>query len=293
MKILHLSDLHIGGRDNLLEGADSDGSPCTRRCEVVFDNIIAHCKPLSDYIIVITGDVTDGGSAVLSEGIERQYEEAAELMSRLRNSGFIVLPVPGNHDYGCMGTRPKKKYGRLFREKMLFNYQGAFPILGRADAPGLIDGVAFIGLDSMEAAISRDYYLGAQGKIGNPQLKRLNEMLDAEEVKNASARVIYLHHHPFNPQPNMELHDADGFKKVLSGRKVDILLFGHNHNGWKWNGWWNIARCYDAGTGTRKEGKAGYHRIMDPGGDRATDYDGDFFGNLKKFKEDKVVKSHF
>jgi 3',5'-cyclic AMP phosphodiesterase CpdA len=284
MKILHLSDLHIGGEDNLLKVANGDGSPCTHRCEVIFDNIIANCKPRSDYTIVITGDVTDGGSAVFSEGIQHQYEEAARLIGHLRSSGFTVLPVPGNHDYGCMGTHPKKKYGQLFREKLLFNHQGTFPILGRADAPGLIDDVAFIGLDSMEAAISRDYYFGAQGKIGNPQLKRLNEMLDLDEVKNASARVVYLHHHPFDPQPNMELHDADGFEKVLSGRNVDILLFGHNHNGWKWNGWWDITKCYDAGTSTRKEGNAGYHRIMEPGSNSSLDYDGDFFGNLKIFE---------
>ncbi|WP_419658831.1 metallophosphoesterase family protein [Desulfosarcina variabilis] len=115
----------------------------------------------------------------------------------------------------------------------------------------------------MESAISRDYYLGAQGKIGNPQMIRLKNMLESEEVKNASARVIYLHHHPFDPKANMQLHDADRLKKALGGRNVDILLFGHNHNGWKWNGWWNIERCYDAGTSTRKEGKAGYHRIME------------------------------
>ena len=285
MKILHLSDLHIGGEDNLSEVSKTEGSPCTSRCEVIFDNIIANCKPTSDYIIVITGDVTDGGSAVFSKGIQHQYEEAERLIGRLRSSGFIVLLVPGNHDYGCMGTHPKKRYGKLFREKLLFSHQGTFPILGRADAQGLIDGVAIIGLDSMEAAIHRDYYLGAQGKIGNRQLKRLREMLESEEVKNASARVVYFHHHPFDPKPNMELHDADGFKKVLSGRNVDILLFGHNHNGWKWNGWWHIARCYDAGTSTRKEGKPGYHRIMEPGGNTSMDYDGDFFGNLKRFDE--------
>jgi len=285
MKILHLSDLHIGGKDNLFEDANSDDSPCTRRFEVIIDNIIANCQPPSDYIIVITGDVTDGGSVVSSEGIKHQYEEAARFIGRLRSAGFVVLPVPGNHDYGCMGTHPKKKYGKLFCEKLLFNHQGAFPILGRADTPGLINDVAFIGLDSMEAAISRDYYFGAQGKIGDKQLKQLSKILDSEEVKNASARVVYLHHHPFAPLRNMELHDADSFKEVLSGRNVDILLFGHNHNGWKWNGWWDIVRCYDAGTSTRKEGKTGYHRIIEPGGNTSMDYDGDFFGNLQRFEE--------
>lgn len=51
MKILHLSDLHIGAEGNLVEVANSDGSPRTRRCEVIFDNIIANCKPTSDYTI--------------------------------------------------------------------------------------------------------------------------------------------------------------------------------------------------------------------------------------------------
>ena len=283
MKILHLSDLHIGGADKLFGADDNGDSPCTERCEAIVDRIIARCKPVSDYIVVITGDVTDGGSILGSSGIKEQYETAADLIGRLRDNGYTVLPVPGNHDYGSMGTHPNKKYGRTFQEKLLFNSDETFPILGRAEKTGLIDEVAFIGLNSMEAAFSRDYYFGAQGKLGNPQLRRLREMLASDDVKNAAARVVYLHHHPFNPEPNMELHDADGLKKAFVGRNVDILLFGHNHNGWKWNGWWDIKRCYDAGTTTRKEGKAGYHRIMDPIQDIAGDYDGDFMGNLKNF----------
>lgn len=284
MKILHLSDLHIGG-DYPSSSADGDGSACTKRCETIVNNIVTNCTPASNYVVVITGDVTDGGSVLLSEGIEQQYEEAAGLIEKLRANGFVVLPAPGNHDYGCMGTHPKKKYGQMFREKLLFNYQGTFPVLGRANGPGLIDGVAFIGLNSMEAAIDRNYYFGAQGRLGNQQLKRLKDMLDSEEVRNASVRVVYLHHHPFSPEPNMELHDAEAFKKALDGGDVNMLLFGHNHNGWKWNGWWDIPRCYDAGTTTRKEGKTGYHRIMDPAENISTDYDGDFLGNLKEFTE--------
>ena len=81
----------------------------------------------------------------------------------------------------------------------------------------------------------------------------------------------------------MERHDAEALQAAIKDKNVDILLFGPNHNGWKWNGWWGIDRCYDAGTSTRKGGSAGYHRIMDPAKDNATDYDGDFFGNLKSF----------
>lgn len=281
MRILHLSDLHIGGSDKL-SGQETEGSSaCTLRCETIVGNIISRCKPASNYVVVITGDIIDGGSLISSSGIKKQYEHAAVLIKKIRDKGFIVLPVPGNHDYGCMGVHPKKKYGKLFREILLDNYQGEFPIIGNAKKPGLIKKTAFIGLNSMEAAISRDYYYGAQGKIGNSQLKRLKTLLESDKVKRAEARVVYLHHHPFSPEPNMELHDAAALKNVLKDKNVDMLLFGHNHNGWKWNGWWDIGRCYDAGTSTRKGGGAGYHRIMDPGKDLSTDYDGDFLGNLK------------
>ena len=282
MHILHLSDLHIGGSDSL-SGDSNKSSACTLRCETVINNIIAGCKPASDYAVVITGDITDGGTVFSSGGIKKQYADAAALLKKLHKAGFVVLPVPGNHDYGSMGVHPKKKYGKLFREMLLDNYQGAYPILGKAKNPGLIKKIAFIGLDSMEAAITRDYYYGAQGKIGDPQLKRLKALLDTDKVKRADARVIYLHHHPFSPEPNMELHDAAALQAAIKGKNVDILLFGHNHNGWKWNGWWDITRCYDAGTSTRKGGSAGYHRIMDPAKDHSTDYDGDFLGNLKSF----------
>lgn len=277
MHIIHLSDLHIGGDES------NKSSVCTLRCQTVVDNIIARCKPASDYAVVITGDITDGGTVFSSGGIKKQYEEAATLLIKLHKAGFVVLPVPGNHDYGSMGVHPKKKYGKLFREMLLGKYQGTYPILGRAHKQGLIKKIAFIGLDSMEAAITRDYYYGAQGKIGAPQLKRLKAMLDSDKVKRADARVLYLHHHPFSPEPNMELHDAAALQAAIKGKKVDTLLFGHNHNGWKWNGWWDITRSYDAGTSTRKGGSAGYHRIMNPTKDLSTDYDGDFLGNLKAF----------
>lgn len=136
----------------------------------------------------------------------------------------------------------------------------------------------------MEATFHKDYYLGAQGKIGKKQLNRLNKLLESEKVIKADARIVYLHHHPFSPEPNMELHDAADLKEVLKDKNVNILLFGHNHNGWKWNGWWDIERCYEAGTSTRKGGSAGYHRKINPMEDLSTDYDGDFLGNLKPFQ---------
>lgn len=281
MKIIHLSDLHIGGTNSSIGPGSDDHTALTLRCKTIVENIVDRCTPASDYVIIVTGDVTDGGSLFTSAGIKKQYEDAAALVQKFRGSGFIVLPVPGNHDYGCLGTNPKKKYGKMFCEMLLHSYQGSYPILGKAENPGRINNIALIGLNSMEGAFSRDYNLGAQGKLGNPQLKRLKTLLESNAVKAADARVVYLHHHPFSPERNMELHDAEAFRKVLEGKNVGTLLFGHNHNGWKWNGWWSIPRCYDAGTSTRKSGSAGYHRIMDPAGDVAGDYDGDFIGNLK------------
>ena len=259
MKLIHLSDLHIGYPG------------CEDRFRVVVDNIISFCENKHEYTIIITGDIVDKGKK------KAQLVTAKAQIEILKTAGFKVLVVPGNHDYGS-GIFPRKKFGKQFNQFFYDVSDIDYPILGDPNDPGLINDIAFIGMDSMEAEVEeRDYTFGAEGKIGDDQLSELDDLLKSEVVMNCKKRVVYLHHHPFNQRSNHRLHDVAEFKRILTTNgNVDCLLFGHNHKGLKWNGSWEIQRCYDAGTSTAKKGNPGHHRIIDLSKETNFDFDGDF-----------------
>lgn len=262
MKILHLSDLHIGYLY------------CEDRFSTVTDNIIAYCTDTSSYLIVITGDVVDKGKR------SDQYAVANTYVTKLRNAGFIVLLVPGNHDYGS-GIYPQEKFGKKFNEIFYGKSDLDYPILGDPNGQKFIDNIAFIGLDSMEAEVEeRDYIWGAEGRFGTDQLTKLDKLLQEDAIKNCKYRVVYFHHHPFKQLMSHGVHDVKELEEIIiKNGNVDILLFGHNHKGLKWNGMWGVKRCYDGGSATRKKEDSGYHRIIDLDLDVVFDIDGDFHGS--------------
>ena len=122
--------------------------------------------------------------------------------------------------------------------------------------------------------------LFANGELGEKQLERLDKILSRKSVQDCAYRVVYLHHHPFDPLPFHELKDSKELGETLKKHgNIDAILYGHNHIGKKRNGSWGIPRCYDAGAATRKDNDAGYHRVIDLTRDARLDYDGDFHWN--------------
>lgn len=230
MKIIHLSDTHVGHGDG---GA---------RFERVIADILALPEP-ERHVVVHTGDLIDRATPV-------QRQAGRELLDRLRDGGFRVLLSPGNHDYGD-AARVIREGARAFREDLapyLFGDQpAAFPVLTR------IGGLAFVGLDSSEAELGFFQGLFAEGQIGATQLERLNGLLDRLAGETPRPRiVVYLHHHPFingyAVQPDTgdghllghlvtsatrsfrRLKDAWSLLQCLRDR-VDLVLFGHQHFG--------------------------------------------------------------
>jgi hypothetical protein len=120
--------------------------------------------------------------------------------------------------------------------------------------------------------------------LGGAQLQRLDQILNTTEVKACGKRVIYLHHHPFDPLLFHELKDSEKLKEIITayvdtGCTVDALLFGHNHLGKSHLGKWNIPRCYDGSSSTGKlkeESQPILQRVMDLRRDPRWDYSGDF-----------------
>jgi len=254
-KIIHLSDLHIGYKKQDL----------TKRFEGIVQSIIFAKEPAEDYVIVVTGDLVEKATDPAN------HETVLRYLDKLKSHGFMILLVPGNHDYG-MGAKADRKYQKRFKALFYNDENCVFPRLD------IIDDIAFIGLDSMEQELHTFDRLGANGELGIDQRDRLDAMLDQEDIKKCQYRVIYLHHHPFDPWLLHELKDSKELGDILTRHgNIDAILFGHNHHFRKWNGKWGIPRCYDAGSSTRKYDQPGYHRVIDLSRPPLEDYDADFF----------------
>ncbi|MDP3981424.1 MAG: metallophosphoesterase [Chlamydiota bacterium] len=239
-RIIHLSDLHIGYRHQNL----------TQRFDSISQHIIEGYPNAFDYIIVITGDTVDDAT------IPYIYDAVCFYIKRLESAGFQVLMVPGNHDYGT-GSYGDKKFVRIYKDVFFDNPDLQYPKLD------IIDDIAFIGLDSMAEELHWYDRLFAQGELGEEQLLRLHDLLQSVPVRTCLKRVVYMHHHPFDPWPLHELKDSSHLGEVLlANNNVDALLYGHNHQGRKHHQW-GIARCYDGGSSTQKYNVPCVHRIID------------------------------
>ena len=80
MKIIHLSDTHLG-RDNNLQ-----------RLQALLDDIAKLGDP-AEHLIVHTGDLNDTGSL-------NNMRQGRALLDNMAAKGWRVLLAPGNHDYG-------------------------------------------------------------------------------------------------------------------------------------------------------------------------------------------------
>ena len=80
MKIIHLSDTHIGKQNNL------------ERFQCVINDILTLENPL-DYLIIHTGDLID-------QGTEQERALVKPLLEQLTQAGWQLRLCPGNHDEG-------------------------------------------------------------------------------------------------------------------------------------------------------------------------------------------------
>ncbi len=223
MKILHISDLHIGKSETDVNEA--------RQAEKLVRLIKRHWGGDDDKpLVLITGDVVD-------DGREAQFIEARRILEPLHKAGFQVVPLPGNHDYGWNGAYAQEKKFKLFKKYLM----GIETRVTHPDVPYADDRVAVITLNSMRAETGFWDGLLADGELGDDQLNELAELLTtlrAERPKSFKI-VVALHHHPFLfPDDKLFKHskewlghrlkDGADFMRLVSGR-IDVLLFGHEH----------------------------------------------------------------
>lgn len=232
MKILLLSDLHIGNGLNFIDEDKNFGR--------IKDCIIQRWANDDDKpIILITGDITDSGT-------KRQYNKTKSIIDELMMNLFVVHMVPGNHDYGPKGNLALKRCFKRFK-RILYGIEGvSYPYVKIQQSSNF--KVAFIGLDSMAGECKDIERFFADGELGISQLEELQDTLDyleeMEEQENQEClKIVFLHHHPFVFPKDREnfitlkaekwlhaLDDGKGFMELVSNKRIDILAFGHDHD---------------------------------------------------------------
>jgi len=245
MKIIHLSDTHVGHGDNeMLFRKIVDDLTKTRPCDP------------KQHLLIHTGDLIHDATNIPAR------EAARTLLEELRASGYCILLCPGNHDYGdsmSMSRQHAEDFRLAFNDffylegdtcatgvhTLKYGADDIFPVLH------IIGDVALIGLDSCWSEMNWLDRFFAEGKLGVEQLFTLNMLLDRPELAGKKI-IVYLHHHPFyygyKVKPDLteahawshwitsvtrsfrRLKDAYSFNQIVRDR-VHVLLFGHVHFG--------------------------------------------------------------
>lgn len=228
MKLIHLSDTHVGRAGN------------QPRMERLVQDILSLGNP-QEYLIIHTGDLNDRGTADV-------MQQGRQALEPLTGAGWRVLLCPGNHDYGdSLHVDPwwAQQFQDAFSTYIFGTQAKQFPVLT------LTDDCALIGLDSNQAEMGWWDRFFAEGWLGDRQIAALNTLLDTPQVKQRKV-VIYLHHHPFfdafavradlgdqgylshllgwNTRRFRRLKDAYSLMQCIRDR-ADVLLFGHQHFG--------------------------------------------------------------
>lgn len=234
-KIIQISDLHIGDR---LSKVNENAKLRTIVQAINKTYSTEDNKP----IILITGDIADSGT-------DKQFKNAKTELATLYENGFVVWPIPGNHDYGVKGMIDDKERIKAFKNTF-FNHDGWIRPHETVSYPHIIplNGHYFIGLDSMKAEVEIPDLVSASGRIGKKQLTALAERMQKFDFSNNQKIILFLHHHPFLFYDDVDsvgeiakrvwdlLHEHVGHKLMdgkalmeMIKKKVSVLLFGHDH----------------------------------------------------------------
>jgi len=205
MKILHMSDLHVNDENH-------------EKLLVLFKSL-SKLKDLNEYVVVVTGDLTDTSS-------EHDTRLALGLFGLIARAKDILF-VAGNHDYlRIMGNGFTRCGECINRFNTVFGV-GGYPI------ETVIDGYRFVGINTANARFF------ASGEIGLKQIIDLRGIV--KKNKTFTDTIIYMHHHPFKhrhkwwkiwkwfSEKTMELEDSKMFMDTIKDTNVGLVLYGHKH----------------------------------------------------------------
>ncbi|MFO0994596.1 MAG: phosphodiesterase [Hyphomicrobiales bacterium] len=193
MKFIHISDLHLVAPGGKLWGFDP-----LQRLEACLSDVAVHHRDAA--FCAISGDLAERGEVAA-------YQALKDLLSKFPLPTYLAL---GNHDD---------------RENFLRVFSG-----NPRDARGFVqgtaehDGTAILILDTLKGPPS------SAGLYGEDR----REWLRAELARAGDKPVIiFMHHPPFDIGHDLmdliKLEDGEGLHRLLSGRNIKHIFFGHAH----------------------------------------------------------------
>jgi 3',5'-cyclic AMP phosphodiesterase CpdA len=166
--------------------------------------------------LALTGDLCN--IALTSE-----WEAALRWLDALQLAPDRVTVIPGNHD----AYVPEVFHDGTF-ERMFAPFQTADLRVGSDPYPfvRLRGEVALICTST--AVPTGD--IGAWGRVGDDQMRRLESLLTNPDVKSRR-RVVLIHHPPLVNRPGEErnLRDRTALQALLARVGADLVLHGHDH----------------------------------------------------------------
>jgi 3',5'-cyclic AMP phosphodiesterase CpdA len=225
-RLAHLSDPHLGPLPapswRELMGKRATGYLNWQRSRAahhrmdVLDRLMADLAAEAPDHVAVTGDL-------INLGLEAEYPQARGFLWRLGPPDRVSF-VPGNHDTYMRATVP----GMVHHWRPWFLEDGAdettggyaFPYLRRRGPVGIV------GLCS---GVPTPPFL-ATGAVGSRQIAAMQDHLE-DLAREGLARVVLIHHPPFDIGWQKRLVDHAELAAALSRSGCELVLHGHTHRG--------------------------------------------------------------
>jgi len=212
-KIIVLSDVHVMAKS--LEGTEfwnttvNNSRKIAECSQPLFDQLLDTLKHQKPDLVLITGDLTEGGQLA-------SHEYVKEKLNELRTAGLKIFVIPGNHD--LTGT---VDFGEFYKD---FGYSDATAREGLSYVTEPFPGLTLLGINS-----------GTDGKLSEETLNfAVTQAKAATEKRN---QIICMMHHALLPHichanvliPSSNVVDWENVREQLACAGIRVVLSGHFH----------------------------------------------------------------
>ena len=212
-KIVVLSDVHVMAKS--LEGTEfwnttvNNSRKIAECSQPLFDQMVDTLKHQMPDLVLITGDLTEGGQLA-------SHEYVRDKLNDLRAAGLKIFVIPGNHD--LTGT---VDFGEFYKD---FGYSDATAQEGLSYVAEPFPGLTLLGINS-----------GTDGKLSEETLNFA--VTQARAATEKGNQTICMMHHALLPHichanvliPSSNVADWENVREQLANAGIRVVLSGHFH----------------------------------------------------------------